>query len=170
MGKEPSQIRQEIEQTRAEIGETLEEVVHRGDVKERAKETVTEKVDSVKGKVSGAASRVEGKAKHGVNRLSKISEENPLGLVFGGVGLGLLAGLVAPSSRMEQQKLGPVAEELKGQAKKTGHEALERGKHVAEEAAHTAAETASEQGGQQAKELAGEAKQRAQKVASRASS
>ncbi len=170
MAQEPSKIRQEIEQTRSEMGETLEEVVHRSDVKERAKESVTEKVDAVKGKVSDTASRVEGKAKRGAERISSMGQENPLGLAAGGVAIGLLVGLVAPSSHVEEQKLGPLAQELRGQAKKTGHEALERGKHIADEAVHSAAETAKQQGRQEAKELADHAKQSGREISSKVSS
>lgn len=170
MGQDPSKIRDEIEQTRAEMGDTVEAVVHRADVKERAKESLSERLDSAKGKVAGTASSVEGKAKRGAQRISSIGRDNPLGLALAGVGLGLLAGLVPPPSRIEQEKLGPVADELEAQARKTGHEALERGRHIAEEAAHSATQTAKEQGRQQAKELADDAKESGRKVSSRVGS
>lgn len=48
--------------------------------------------------------------------------------------------------RFEQEKLAPVTDELKEQAKRTGQEAIERGKHVAQEAAYRAAGTAKQQG------------------------
>lgn len=167
MGQEPGEIRQEIEQTRAQMGETLEAVGQRADVKKRAKEAVTEKVDSAKGKAVQNVGRAEGKAKQGAEKVSTIVRENPLGLALGGVAAGFLAGLAAPSTRMEQEKLGPVAEQVKEEAKKTGQEALERGKQVGEEAAHSAAQTAKEQGRREGEELAGHARQRGQEVASR---
>ncbi len=120
-----------------------------------------------KGKVSQSASRAEGKVKHGTKRLSTAAQENPFGLALGGVAVGFLAGLIVPATQMEEQKLGPVGGELREQASKTGHEAPDRGKHVAEEAAHSAAETAKEQGRQQGQELADHAKQSGREVASR---
>lgn len=167
MGKDPSQIREEVEQTRAQMGETLEAVAERADVKGRAKESVTGKVEAAKGKVTQSASRTESKARHGANRLSNAAQENPLGVTIGGIAMGFVAGLVIPSTKVEEAKLGPAGEELRDQARKTGNEALERGKQVAQEAAHSAAETAKEQGYQQGQELAGQARESAKQVSSK---
>ena len=52
MGQDPDAIRQDIEQTRAEMSETVEAVGYKADVPSRAKEAVSEKVDNVKAKVS----------------------------------------------------------------------------------------------------------------------
>ena len=51
MGKDPDAIREEIEQTRAEMTETVEAIGYKADVPSRAKEKLSEKVDSVKSKV-----------------------------------------------------------------------------------------------------------------------
>ena len=163
MGQDPSQIRQEVEQTRAQIGETVEAVAHRADVKERAKASASERLESVKGKASGA----RGKAKDRANRLSSTAQENPLGVAAGGVALGVLAGLVVPSSKVEEEKLGPAGEELRQQTAKTTQEALERGKQVAQQAAETATETAKEEAQKQGRELAEDAKQSGQEARSR---
>lgn len=167
MGKDPSQIREEVEQTRAQMGETLEAVAERADVKGRAKELVTGKVEEAKGKVTQSALRTEGKAKHEAKRLSSAAQENPLGVTIGGIAMGFIAGLVMPSTKVEEEKLGPAGEELRDQAKKMSNEALERGKQVAQEATHSAAETAKEQGHQQGEELAGQAKESAKQVSSK---
>ena len=58
---------------------------------------------------------------------------------------GFLAGLLIPSTKVEDEKIGPVADQVKEKAKETGQEALERGKQVAEQAAETAKETGREQ-------------------------
>ncbi len=167
MGQDPGQIRQEIEHTRAHMSDTLEAVGHKADVKERTKEAVAEKVESAKGKVAESASRAEGRVKHRAARISGVAQENPLGLALGGVAVGFLAGLVVPATPTEEKKLSPAGEELREQARKTGHEVLERGRHVAQEAAHQAAETAKEKGRQQGHELADHAKQSGREVASR---
>lgn len=170
MGQDPDRIREEIGQTRAEIGETLEAVAHRADVKGRTRESVAGKVDAVKGKVGESASRVEGTTRQGAQRLSTTVQENPLGFALGGVAVGFLAGLVVPSTQVEEEKLGPAADELRDEARKTGREALERGKGVAEQALRSAADTATEQGRRQGQELADHAKQGGREVGSRITS
>ena len=54
MGQDPDAIRQDIEQTRAEMSETVGAVGYKADVPSRAKEAVSDKVENVKAKVSAA--------------------------------------------------------------------------------------------------------------------
>ncbi len=170
MGQDPSDIREEIEDTRARMGDTVEAIGYKTDVKSRAKESVSGKVDSVRSKLTGAGSRVseatpEGAdVKQGARQAVGVAQENPLGLAIGGVAVGFLAGMLIPSSRVEDERLGPVADQVKDRAKDTGQEALERGKQVAQEAAQSAKETAQESGRQQAEELRSNAEQRTQEV------
>src|SRR4029450_4407942 len=51
MGQDPDAIRQDIEQTRSEMSETVEAVGYKADVPSRAKEAVSDKVENVKSKV-----------------------------------------------------------------------------------------------------------------------
>jgi gas vesicle protein len=192
MGQDPDAIRQDIEQTRADMSETVEAIGYKADVPSRAKEKVAEKVDAAKAKVSQATSRakeaVAGSAagagdtgggvaarvgeavptgeqvKHQARRAAGLAQENPLGLAIGAAALGFLAGLVVPSTRVEDERLGPVADQVKDTVKETGQEALERGKQVAQEAVSSAAETAKQRGQQQSQDLADSTKQRAQEV------
>jgi hypothetical protein len=46
-----------------------------------------------------------------------------------------VAGLLIPSTRVEDERIGPMADQVKDRAKETGQEAIERGKHVAKEMA-----------------------------------
>ena len=55
-----------------------------------------------------------------------------------------LAGLLLPKTRVEDEKLGPVSDELKDRASEAGSEALERGKHIAEETLESAKQAASD--------------------------
>ena len=55
MGQDPSQIRNDIETTRACMGDTAEALGHKADVPGRAREAVSDKVDTVKSKFSGGA-------------------------------------------------------------------------------------------------------------------
>ncbi|HEX2126794.1 MAG TPA: DUF3618 domain-containing protein [Thermoleophilaceae bacterium] len=155
MGEEPDAIRADIERTRAEMGETVDAIGYKADVKSRAKDKITETKDRITGKVSDVTP--DGRQ---VRRAASTAQENPLGLALGSVAVGFLAGLVVPSSRVEDEKLGPMADQVKDQIKETGHEALDRGKEVAQQAAETAKET----GREQAQELRGSAQERAQTV------
>jgi gas vesicle protein len=144
MGEDPEAIRADIERTRAEMGDTVEALGYKADVKSRAKE-----------KISGMTP--DGRQ---AKRAANAAQENPLGLLVGSVAVGFLAGLLVPSSRMEDEKIGPMADQVKDQIKETGQEALDRGKEVAQQAA----ETAKDAGREQAQELRGSAQERAQTV------
>ena len=167
MGQDPSDIREEIEDTRARMGDTVEALGYKTDVKSRAKESVSGKVGSVKSKLTGATPD-GGDVKQGAQQAVGVAQENPLGMAIGGLAVGFLAGMLVPSSRVEDDKLGPMADQVKDRAKDTGQEALERGKQVAQEAAQSAKETAQESGRQQAEELRSSADDKAREVRERA--
>jgi gas vesicle protein len=192
MGQDPDEIRQEIEQTRAEMGETVEAIGYKADVPSRAKEAVAGKAESVKSRVSDttsrarqaitgttsmagegvseAASRVSDATPSGrdvkrtARRAAGLAQENPLGMAIGAIALGFLAGLAAPTTRVEDEKLGPVADQVKDKVRETGQEALERGKDVAEQAAQSAVDTARHQGQRHGEELADSARQSADDI------
>ena len=48
MGQDPDAIRQDIEQTREQMGETIGAIGYKTDVKSRAKESVSDKTDAIK--------------------------------------------------------------------------------------------------------------------------
>jgi ElaB/YqjD/DUF883 family membrane-anchored ribosome-binding protein len=148
MGQDPSQIRNEIEDTRSRMGDTAEALGHKADVPGRAREAISEKVDSVKSTFSGATPS-GGDVKQGAQQAVGIAKENPLGLAIGATAVGFVAGLLIPSTRIEDERIGPMADQVKDQAKEMGQEAVERGKHVAEQAA----ETVKDEGQKQAQEM-----------------
>ena len=82
--------------------------------------------------------------KGGVRRAASIAQENPLGLALGGLAVGFVAGLLAPTTRVEDEHIGPIADQVKERAKETGQEAMDRGKEVARQAAEAAKETAAQ--------------------------
>jgi hypothetical protein len=185
MGQDPDAIRQDIDQTRSEMSETVEAVGYKADVPSRAKDAVSDKVENMKSKVTDTATRAKeavvgtasragdttpsrGQVKQQARRAAGMAKENPLGLAIGAAALGFLAGLAVPSTRVEDEKLGPVADQVKDRVKETGQEALDRGKQVAQEVASTAAETAKERTQEHGQELADSARESAQDVASEA--
>ena len=149
MGQDPDQIRNDIEDTRARMGDTAEALGHKADVPGRAREAISGKVDSVKSTFTGGTPS-SGDVKQGAHQAVGMAKENPLGLAIGATALGFVAGLLIPSTKVEDERIGPMADQVKDQAKEMGQEAVERGKHVAEQAA----ETVKDEGQKQAQEMA----------------
>jgi len=152
MGKEPSEIRAEIESTRTDMGETVEALGYKADVKTRTKDNIADKRDRLRERITGTTPDTD-EVKQGAKRAVGIAQENPLGLAIGSLAVGFVAGMLVPSTRVEDEKVGPMADQVKEQAKETGQEALERGKAVAQEAAQSAKETVQEQGAEHAGQL-----------------
>ena len=176
MGQDPSQIREEIEQTRAEMGDTVDALAHKTDVKGRVKESFADKKERLRNQMMGTTSRV-GEAtpdteqlKEGARQAAGVAQENPIGLALGGLAAGFLAGMMLPSTRVEDEKVGPIADQVKEKAVETGQEAVERGKEVAgqvaEQTVETAKETAKEASSEQAEEMRSSGQDRAQEVRS----
>ena len=187
MGQDPDAIREDIEQTRAEMSETVEAIGYKADVPARAKDAVSDKVENVKSAVSGTATRAKeavtgaadragaatpsrGEVTQAGRQAVGLAKENPLGLAIGAAAIGFLAGLAVPSTRVEDERLGPVADQVKDKVKETGQEAVDRGRQVAQEVATTATDTAKEKAQEQGQQLADSAKQSAQDVRSEAGS
>jgi hypothetical protein len=152
MGQDPSQIREQIEHTRTDMGDTVEALGYKADVKTRTKDNIADKRDRLKERITGTTPDPDD-VKQGAKRAVGVAQENPLGLAVGSLAVGFVAGMLVPSTRVEDEKVGPMADQVKEQAKETGQEALERGKEVAQEAAKSAKETVQEQGAEHAEEL-----------------
>jgi hypothetical protein len=201
MGKEPDEIRRDIEETRARMGDTVEAIGYKTDVRSRAGDAVTRRKDAVVSTVrnakdavvssvagssqrvtssvgdvgSSATSTIRG-ATPSSQDLSKtarrsvgLAQENPLGLTIGSFAVGFLAGLFIPTTRVEEEKVGPVASQVRERAMEAGHEALERGKQVAQETAGVAREAAQEATQRTASTLKESAQSQGQEFASSAS-
>jgi hypothetical protein len=183
MGQDPGQIRQQIAQTREEMGDTIDALGYKADVPARAKDKVTGTVDraresvvgtmdTLKGAVTGTAGSVKDATpdrKHVAGQAHKavgVAQENPLGLAIGSVAAGFLAGMLLPSTRVEDRRLGTIADDVKEHVAEVGQEAVEHGKQVAKEVAQSAAETVGESAAQHAEDLRDTAQQHAQAVTS----
>jgi Protein of unknown function (DUF3618) len=159
MGEDSGQIREEIEETRARMGDTVEAIGYKADVPSR----VSDKVGNVRAKITGATPD-GGQVKDGAKQAVSAAQGNPIGLALGSVAVGFVAGMLVPSTKVEDEKIGPMADQVKERAKETGQEALDRGKHVAQEAAQSAAETAKESGQQQAEGLRDSAQEKVEET------
>ena len=163
MGKDPSDIRAEIEETRARVGDEADALSYKTDVPARVGDYVDDKKEAVKEKVTGVKDAVTGTASKAVpsgetvGRVKDTAARNPLGLALGAAALGFVAGLLIPSTSVENERIGEMSDRVVDAAKETASDALERGKQVAQEAA----ETAKESGKGQGEELASNLQERA---------
>ena len=164
MGQDPDMIRKDIEETRDRMGDTVDALQYKTDVKARAKDSVTGRVDSIKGRFTGVSDSAPstGDVKDAASRGKGIAQDNPLGLAVGAAAVGFLAGLLVPATRVENEKIGPMADTIKDQARETAQVALEHGKEATQEAAQAATEAVKETGQQHAEEAKGDLQEKAQ--------
>ena len=175
-------IRHDIERTRAEMDDTLDALGYKINVPARARGWFGRKTDTLTGLCSmgitkaaaatdSMVSRVSGGApssgdiQRSASSIKDTAERNPMGLTLAGAAAGFIAGLFAPSTQIENEKLGPLADDVKSQAIDAGHEALEHGKHVAEAAAQSAVDTAKTEAKQHGEELSSTLQEKTREVA-----
>jgi ElaB/YqjD/DUF883 family membrane-anchored ribosome-binding protein len=73
-------------------------------------------------------------------------EQHPLESAVASLALGVVAGLLIPAPRALRERIAPAATRLREQVQDTGHDLVERGKHVAEAAVKAVKDEAEEQG------------------------
>ncbi len=152
MGEDPRHIQQQIDETRERMGETVGALAGKADVPGRVKSSVAAKKDAMSDRISGARERLPeagGAARKGAG----IAQENPIGLAVGAMAAGLVVGMLLPSTRVENERLGPVSDQIKEQAREVSDEAIQHGKDLAQDVAESAAGAARESGREHAEEL-----------------
>jgi hypothetical protein len=175
MGETPDNIREDIEETRARMGETVEAIGYKADVKSRVKNTIVQKKDAVVGSADSLVSRVSGvvpdrqQVKTGAQKVG-VSKQNPLGLTIAGAAVGFVVGTLIPSTGVEDERLGEMSDQVGDKAREAGQEALDRTKGVAKEAVDNARQTVEERSGDEAQQLSSSLRDKAQEVGSSPSS
>ena len=112
MDERTGEIRQAIEETRARVGDEVEALSYKTDVGARLDDYVDEKKEAVASTVRGAKESVTGAVgsvvptKRRLRSVKDTAERNPMGLVVGGVAVGFVAGLLLPSTRVEEEHIG----------------------------------------------------------------
>lgn len=182
MGKDASEIRSEIAATRERMAGELDAIAYKADVPSRMNDAVTDKVQAVnervqnvKDTVTNAASRVTSAITGSVGsvgnrvgdampstqdirdaggRAYDFVRENPLGVFFALAAVGFLIGSLLPSTDIEQQRLGPVADRIKETAKNTVTTAVSEGRAALQETIAQAQSTATETFTEHAKNVA----------------
>jgi ElaB/YqjD/DUF883 family membrane-anchored ribosome-binding protein len=149
-------IQRELEETRSRMSAELDALAHKLDVPARAKERVS------------AATRKVTSAAPSTGDVKGAAKDNPLGVVLGGVAVGVLAGLLLPRTKLEDEKVGPIADRVRDEVVSSGREALERGKSVAKQAGEAARDAATDAADKQGEALKATTSSRAKKVSASA--
>jgi hypothetical protein len=74
MGKDPNEIRHQIERTRARLGETVDAIAYKTDVKSRFREKLTEKLGSAEDVVREGLANVKAAAGESAQRAVNVAE------------------------------------------------------------------------------------------------
>jgi hypothetical protein len=169
MGQEQGAIRQDIEHTRERMGETVEALAYKTDVRSRARDSVTGRFERMKQKITGpvqeatpSGEEIKDTARQAVG----MAQENPLGLAVGSIAIGFLAGILLPVTRMENERMGPVADELKERSREAAQTALEHGKDAAQDVVEAVGEAAQKHGQEAKSDLQDQAERARQEVGS----
>jgi hypothetical protein len=70
-------------------------------------------------------------AKSGVGQVAATARANPVPFALGALALGAAVGVLLPSTRVEDERLGAAAGELRERGAELGHDAIERGREAA---------------------------------------
>lgn len=153
MGQE-SDIREEIEETRDRMGDTIDAIAYKTNVPDRMRDAVSDRLESVKSTVGAVRDRAadalpdaDGVRDVGTNAMGAV-RENPLGLFFGALAVGFLTGWLVPASDIENERLGPIGDQLKQTAQAASGQILEQGKAVVRDTVDAAKQSAVEHGSQ----------------------
>jgi gas vesicle protein len=171
MAQTSEELKREIGETREQMAETADALSYKADVPTRTKDWVGAKKDAIVETVSGVSSKVGDATPDGsdvtrsAGRMKRLAEQNPVGLAIGGAAVGFIAGLLTPSTRAEDERIGPMADDVKASAAEVGREAVERGKDVVQEAGSAALDTAKERGREQGEELSESLQDKAREIA-----
>jgi hypothetical protein len=85
-----------------------------------------------------------GDAREGARRAASVAKANPMALAIGALVLGAAAGLALPSTRAEDERIGPVADDLRERGAEKATEAVQQGREVVAGKGHEVAERGQE--------------------------
>ena len=151
MGQDPSQLREELEETRARVGEEVDAISYKTDVGARVGDFVSDKKDAVTSKLTKP---IPDRAQ--LRQARRTAEQNPLGLAVGAAGVGFALGLLLPGTRVENEKLGAASDKV-GEVAREG---WEHGKQVAQDTAQGAMEAAKDSSSRHSEELSSSLQER----------
>ncbi len=82
----------------------------------------------------------------GAERGLRLLRDNPLGLILVGLAVGIIAGVLAPVSRIEREKIAPIRDEVVDRAKRAADDVVVHGRGVFEDTLSAASASAAKHG------------------------
>jgi ElaB/YqjD/DUF883 family membrane-anchored ribosome-binding protein len=151
MDQERSEVRA-VEEARERVTQDVRSVAYNADIVDRAKENVQGRIDDMKGTVTDTVSDMRDRVNdvrdavqdrmQSVARNIPLPGDNPIGMLFAGLAVGFLVGLILPVTRFESERLRPVADEMKDRVRQARSEVVKRGGEVLKDTIDAAKETA----------------------------
>jgi hypothetical protein len=86
----------------------------------------------------------------------RLLRDNPLGLILVGLAIGIIAGVVAPVSRLEREKIAPLRDEVVDRAKRAADDVVVHGRGVFQDTLSAASASAAKHGQALAEEIQNE--------------
>ena len=135
-----SKIKNKGSELKQKAGERLQDM----------KQRTTEKTAALRRRASERGAQLKEKARHGYEQsyesIKHTAEERPLAVGLGFLAIGVVAGMLLPSTRKEDELVGPTRDRLVNRTREVAEDAVDRGKQVARTAYDVAAREAREQG------------------------
>ena len=94
----------------------------------------------------------------------RLLRDNPLGLILVGLAVGIIAGVLAPVTSLEREKIAPLRDEVVERAKRAADDVVEHGRGVFEETLSAASASASKHGQALAEDIQNDFRTSAQSV------
>jgi hypothetical protein len=114
------------------------------------KERTAEKASALRMRASEKSAHLKERARHGYEHgresFSRTADEQPLTVGLGFLAIGVLAGMLLPSTRKEDELVGPTRDRIVNRTREAAEDAVHRGKEVAHRAVEVAKQQAQEQG------------------------
>jgi uncharacterized protein YjbJ (UPF0337 family) len=190
MGKSTQELRRDIEQTREDLGGTLDAIGDRvspGRIVKRRTDRVRDAFSSVRESVMGsaesaqgsaqqvahqasdAASTVAGKARQAPDQVMRQTQGNPLAAGLVAFGVGMVVASVIPPTKPEKEAAGAIQDKLEP-IKERAVEAAREVKDEVQSAAQSAAGELKDKAGEAAGEVRDQAQSSAEQVKDEAKS
>ncbi|HEY7512574.1 MAG TPA: hypothetical protein VIG50_20095 [Vicinamibacteria bacterium] len=153
-GERVTETAESVKEGAARAASTVKEQASRaaGTVREQAaqavgtvREQAAETAEAVRAGASRAGERARRTARRAGGEFDRLLREEPLAVGLGALAVGVLAGLMLPATRREDEMLGEARDRKVDRAREAAREALDRGKQVARTAVDRAKETVKEE-------------------------
>jgi ElaB/YqjD/DUF883 family membrane-anchored ribosome-binding protein len=121
-----------------------------GSTMQNMKEMTAEKTSALRRRAGEKGEQLKQQARYRYAQsresFSRTADEQPLAVGLGFLAIGVLAGMLLPSTRKEDELVGPTRDRVVNRTREAAQDAVHRGKVVAQKAVDVAKQQAQEQG------------------------